>query len=462
MASTWDVVVVGAGLTGCLAARSLTERGHRVLTVDAGPQLRGRPPRTRAAFDRQTKPLLKIDAARWAYRSDRRSHVWQRVRAVGGRTLLWGGWLDAPDGAYFTARAASGHPWPIELTALAPSLAAASHMLGATQRPLDPRLAALAANGWSVAAKIETFTAGLQRPATALQLARGLRVRSAAAALQVTIDVHRQTRGVLLRTEDGIVDVRAKAVVLAASPVESARILHQSPRVPGVGLGSALHDHLVAGAIAIGRGRVHATSDEPGRRAAGGRILPTATDTERMTVEIRGPRPLTDLDNDDLDALGFTRRGAAQHHFFAVFALAETDPAAHRSVSFDSGHRDALGRPLPSFQAGKLTAAELALGRTMRQRVMQLSRLLAGTDGLAFLVQDARDPLAAGHECGTCPMGSADRATVATDGAVHGVDGLYVADASALPGATDRHPSLTIAAWSLHVVDAADRWLRDA
>ena len=36
----WDVIVVGAGPAGTIAAERLMALGHRVLLLDAGPRLR--------------------------------------------------------------------------------------------------------------------------------------------------------------------------------------------------------------------------------------------------------------------------------------------------------------------------------------------------------------------------------------------------------------------------------------
>jgi choline dehydrogenase-like flavoprotein len=53
------------------------------------------------------------------------------------------------------------------------------------------------------------------------------------------------------------------------------------------------------------------------------------------------------------------------------------------------------------------------------------------------------------HIFGSCPMGaSADRAPVDENGAVRGVDGLYVADASLFPSPSAVNPQATIMALS--------------
>jgi len=62
------------------------------------------------------------------------------------------------------------------------------------------------------------------------------------------------------------------------------------------------------------------------------------------------------------------------------------------------------------------------------------------------------------HACGTCRMGNDVRDSVTDScGRLHGVDNLYVADASLFPTSSGVNPSLTIAASALRVADNIDR-----
>jgi len=58
------------------------------------------------------------------------------------------------------------------------------------------------------------------------------------------------------------------------------------------------------------------------------------------------------------------------------------------------------------------------------------------------------------HEAGTCRMGRSPRDSV-TDpfGAVHGIGGLFIADASVMPTALDRYPTFTLLALTLRTAD---------
>ncbi|MCB9740452.1 MAG: GMC family oxidoreductase [Deltaproteobacteria bacterium] len=369
--------------------------------------------------------------------------------------MLWGGWMTAPSQGYFQHRQARQAPWPFDPALLFAQLPAAERALGVREAALRPAFAALRAAGWPVQGKREATAPRLRRPLTAADLTRAVRTIHGAIALRVAVDVAGRVRGVEYVRGGRIQLFKARRVVLAASPVESARILHQSPRCPADGLGASLHDHLVAGAIAITPRRLQSPPRRKGEPSSRGAvILPCADDAVRATVELRGPAGLDEFDDEDLQALGFDRVQARRRSYFLVFAMAETDPRAGRSVSFDGDERDAWGRPLPVFHIGKPTAVEHATARALRRRVLGAARDLVGPDGIVHLIEDGSSPTGAGHESGTLAIGAPGTAVLSTCGEVHGVSGLYVADAAGLPGATDGHPSLTIACWSLHVAEA--------
>ncbi|MGD0893180.1 MAG: GMC family oxidoreductase [Terracidiphilus sp.] len=95
----------------------------------------------------------------------------------------------------------------------------------------------------------------------------------------------------------------------------------------------------------------------------------------------------------------------------------------------------------------------------LRERGILLRKLLTTRlkeRRLIFLTQDIE--LNFGHPCGTCVM-SNDPSTgvVDRDCRAHGIDNLYIADASFMPTSGAINPSLTIAANALRVSAAIDR-----
>lgn len=454
-----DVIVVGVGLSGALAANALVRAGLDVLALDAGPRLRGRLPKDTPGFERKVARVTSVDAARWGYRTLGARYPWLRVRAVGGRSLLWGGWMDRPDQAYFDARRRARHPWPLALDELEPWVAPAERALGVRAAVLPAALARRKSAGLSIAPKREAVLPGSRRACTALDLSSDLRVVDDASVLRVLVDAGGTVRGVEAVVGGELGRIAAPAVVLAASPIETARILHQSPRMPAAGLGAALHDHLVAGAIAIAP-RAEIPERREGEADPGaGLLLPGEKDRVRMTVEVRGPKPLESLDDEDLSTLGFTRSEARRRALFAVFAMAETDPGAARRVWFDDLRPDGCGRPMPVLEIGRLTEQERETARALMARVKEVARAVGGRNGVVHPIRDPRQLGDVGHETGTCPMGREGRSIVDVRGAVHGTKGLFIADASPFPGALDRHPSLTLAAYALRTADQVAREL---
>jgi choline dehydrogenase-like flavoprotein len=69
-----------------------------------------------------------------------------------------------------------------------------------------------------------------------------------------------------------------------------------------------------------------------------------------------------------------------------------------------------------------------------------------------------RLPLFSAHQMGTCRMGS-DRASAVCDGsgAVFGMHGAYVADASLFPASSGVNPMITVMALALHVAKGLTR-----
>ncbi|MBI3367018.1 MAG: GMC family oxidoreductase [Burkholderiales bacterium] len=108
--------------------------------------------------------------------------------------------------------------------------------------------------------------------------------------------------------------------------------------------------------------------------------------------------------------------------------------------------------------AGDPTRAELhytmkpeALARVERMRA-RLKAVLAGRR-FKLLPQAANNQRIA-HVCGTCRFGDDPRRSVLDrDNRVHGVDGLFVVDASFFPSSGGTNPTLTIVANALRVAE---------
>lgn len=431
----FDTLVIGGGLCGALVADHLSRAGRRVLTFEAGPVPRRPLPGDYPCFLRATKRLTAVDASRWRYRAPR-GYAWHRVRALGGRTLLWGGWMMRPRADYFRWRRALGAAWPRELEQLAPWVALAErrlHVMSGARGQVHRRLATL---GLDALVKREAVLRRGSRMLTAADLA-WRRVRQATA-----LSFESSARGVAVRLADGTV-LEARKLVLAASPVETARIIEASrgsrarARLPYA-------DHLLAGALCI-VARQPARPHPVGRPDFSAVIAPRPDADVRFTLEIRGPTPLEHLDPDDVAELGFTARTAATKSFYVVFAMGETDPLRPRTVELDARARDALGRAIPRFVRCQHTDWENRLAKQMNTECMRIAELLGDGGADVYCIYDANDFASGGHETGTCLD------LVDSDGRLREFPNVFVADGAGVPGATDGHPSLTLAANALRV-----------
>jgi choline dehydrogenase-like flavoprotein len=100
-----------------------------------------------------------------------------------------------------------------------------------------------------------------------------------------------------------------------------------------------------------------------------------------------------------------------------------------------------------------------AMAADMEETVAAVADALAPPGSRIIQLREALRPGGIAHEAGTARMGR-NRSEGVTDpwGAVYGVQGLYIADASVMPTALDRHPTLTVVALALRT---ADRVVKD-
>ena len=383
--------------------------------------------------------LTQIDAQRWSFTGPK-GYDWHRVRALGGRTLLWGGWMMRPTADYFRAREELHAAWPAEFEKLSRWIKLAERRLQVkkgTRGVLHRKLSAL---GLNTQVKHEAVKPGSRRMLTALDL-RPRHVREGA-----VLSFETSSKGVLVHLEGGR-SIEGRQLILAASPIETARIVAASC---GNGKRTRISyaDHLIAGVIGITERQPAA--GHPLNGADPSAVVAPAPDAKyRFTTEVRGPTPLEQLDPDDVKALGFTQEEAKKHSFYVVFAMGETDPNLPRQCVLDPASKDSLGRPQPRFVKRRHTDWERSLGEEMNGTCVRIGEALVGKQGKWFQIYDALDYGSGGHETGTCME------KLLPDGSLRGSPGVFLADGSGVPAATDRHPSLTLAANALRVADAA-------
>ena len=494
MPADWDVVVVGAGTSGCPLAARLADTGRRVLLLEAGahhahpadfpPELRD-PARMAAS---QPGHPANWDLA--ATLAEGRTVPVPRGRVVGGSSALNAGYFVRGTPADFDGWAAAGNDlWSYERvlaafrrleadadfgdqpqhgadgpvpvgrvrsdSPVADAFAAAAAELGF---PAEPDKNAGAAPGFG---PLPLTTAGGVRVNTAmayLSPRRRLPQLSVRGGAQVRRVVVERGRAVGVETADGV--VRAPEVVLSAGAVGSAQLLLLSgigpavalrsagievvADVPGVGAGFSDHPNVYVGfrparpvALPDGQlplhGVLHATSAD-GQLPGDLEILPWLAPFSRITGSSPGGRP------DEL-VVGI---GLMREESRGQLTLAGADPLRpprldHRYLAEDADRR--------RLRDGVRLAAALLRSDALAPLVAERTGLPDG------VLDDDRDLdrwirahlTTAVHLAGTARMGpdSDPGAVVDQELRVRGVSGLRVVDTSVMPVVTSRGPAAT-------------------
>jgi len=426
-----------------LAAERLRALGAQPLLIDAGPR-----PRAETSIE-------EVDRRMWPFVVPGETYDWYRVRAVGGRAHLWGGWCYR-----FPHHVLRRGGWPFPPSALDQSYQTAEELLHLRTGRLSTRFGELATElGLSIVPKT-----GARMPnddvwtPTHLASARGARTHNVALSFE-----HSSGRADVLRCldlrQERVVRVRARSFVLAASPIESARILMCSELGQhGQRIGRGLVDHMVASYVLLEPKPPPREPDSLARSALVESFVNNDEASQRsypggFSIELSGPVPLAAL-NMELMVPGSELGGwsATQIH-----AMGECFAHPQRYLDLDASETDISGRPLPRIHMA-WSDAERVMAEDMKQACTNLADALA-VPGSKFL--KFADPLTAGsgHEAGTCAMGVEAPAPCTPEGQVRALQNVWVADAATMPTSGDRHPTLTILAQAMRAADACHRAL---
>ena len=319
-----------------------------------------------------------------------------------------------------------------------------------------------------------------------------VRLETAAQVMQILFDGKRAT-GVVYRKGDATMTLRAaKAVVLAAGAIDSPRLLQVSgigdpdhlgeigveTRLENRNVGMGLQDHLFLG--------YQFRTDRPTLNAQLATSMALGWNVLRYLLTRRGP-----VSNSVNQFGGFVRSDAAQAEpdlqlYFNPASYSESRRAGAHGMRCDPFPGFTLGfsptRPTsrgwvraassqlddaPSIRLNALDTEkdrhDVVAGGRFIERTMR-SKAISGTIAGALsptplgmsddaILQDFRErSVSTYHPCCTCAMGTdPDISVVGPDLAVHGIERLYVADASVFPSI----PSGNINAPTLMVARAA-------
>jgi choline dehydrogenase-like flavoprotein len=469
--ATCDVVVIGSGAGGAMAARTLARAGLDVVVVEEGRRFTVDEFRTRHPAERFGM-LYRDGGATVAI--GRPPVVLPIGRGVGGTTLVNSGTCYRPPGAVLRRWRDDAGLALADPDRLTPFVDDVWATLQVAPVPLDimgangrTMLAGADALGWAAGPLHRNAPGcggccqcaigcprnakfGVHLNALPDACAAGTRIVS---DLRVSRILHERGRatGVLARRPDGTgVELRAERVVVAAGATETPPLLRRSGlgRHRHVGRNLALHPALAAAGrfdepVVSWQGVLQSAAVEQFHHDEGILIEATATPPGMgsMALPGYGRRLVEEIDGADrLVNLG---------------AMIGDEPSgrvlgSHRRASvltYDVTRRDAgklmralghMGRVL--FAAG---AREVLTGVPWSPTVAsveELDDLIATTDIRAM-------HLAAFHPTGSVRAGAdPERYPVDPEGRLRGIEGVWVADASILPSCPEVNPQVTIMA----------------
>ena len=475
-----DVVIVGTGAGGAVAAYELAEAGLSVILVEEG--------KTYAREDFADRPLLdRLDSA---YRDNGLTFTTGNVtislpmgKAVGGTTVVNSGTcFRAPDWILYRwtrelgvrdSDPATMEPYFAQVEEILNVTPVPNEVLGNNGGVLRDGAQALGWKGGPIPRNIRgchgsgQCAFGCPRDAKqSMQLSylpmavrRGARIYAGCRVEKIRHDGVRAT-GVEVRILDsrgvaqGTMEIRARAVVVAAGAVFTPLLLAQS----GLGgisrqLGRNLRIHPGAGALALFDRDLHAWKGTMQSYAVDEKL-----ESDGIILEATMPPPGISYSAGALPFAGEQLvRHVAQYPRMAAIGMMVSDHGSGRVF------RRPDGRPLMYYNMGAsethrmaqavLMAGELyfAAGATEFYPVVHGFPVVRSVEELRRLDPTrvkARDlKLSAYHPMGTARMGEDPRqAVVDSYGKSFACEGLYVCDASLLPSSTAVNPQLTIMA----------------
>lgn len=510
-----DVVIIGSGAGGGMAAYTLARLGVKCLLLDAGPAVDYASDRSLAAvhdlpyrgfgkpgrFPHVTQ-ATEFDAPIWAdeqlnpYTYDPDSpYYWVRMRLVGGKTLRWGRASWRLSDYEFGAKDHDGfgENWPIRLRDLAPYYDRVEPLFqvmgrneGLPQLPDGKLLADESPDSPSVArfvascAKLGIRTTKPRRASGTLASSVNLLLPPALATGNLTIVPNAVVSRLSVDSNTAKVNgvhfvdrrsrrdfhVKARVAVLAASCLESTRILlnsasRQHPN--GLGNSSGVLGHYLFDQFYVKNVVTCLVPEARGGRnrslmGGGGYVVRFRNLGTREKNFLRGytydfasgtsphPRQLPLYGEPLLKEIEETR-GAA----FSMTAMGEVLPRYENHVRINPNVKDAWGIPVLHITQ-KYGDNEIK----MAEDAMNMAEAMCRGAGFEVLTKHSRmvPPGESIHELGTCRMGSDPRQSVLNSyNQSHDVPNLFVVDGSSFVSGGAQNPTLTILALSLRAAE---------
>jgi choline dehydrogenase-like flavoprotein len=507
-AQTYDVLIIGSGASGGMAAYTLTQKGVKCLMLDAGPAVdfnrnRVLKPVYELPYRGFGKPgrlahvvqANEFNANQWVdetevpYTHDPKDpYNWVRVRMIGGKSNFWARMSFRLSDYEFKAKDHDGYGdnWPISYSDLAPYYDRVEPIFRVSGRkeglaqlpdgvfvedkspdPIASKRLAEAGKAWGM-----TVTK-IRRALGDGQLASSynLLLPTAMETGNLTIVPNSVVRELTVDRNTGLVNgahfvdrksgrelhAKARVVVLGASCLESTRILLNSKIANSSGvLGRYLHDqfYISNSVVAI---VPEARNGRGGRGMVGGSgYIPRYTNLKNGKEKnyLRGVA--FDFHTGSTpDARYFPSWGeqlekdlaSARNAGFGATAMGEVLPRYENLVRIDKTKTDAWGIPVLHFQC-RYTDNEFNMAKDAVETLSEVCRK-AG-----FEVLNRSDkmfpPGYSIHELGTCRMGDNPKTSVLNKwNQSHDIKNLFVVDGSSFVTGGTQNPTLTILSLSM-------------
>ncbi|MEO7144841.1 MAG: GMC family oxidoreductase [Bryobacteraceae bacterium] len=507
MKSDYDVLIIGSGASGGMAAYILTQQGVRCLMLDAGPAIDFERDRAlKAVYDLPYRGFgqpgrfphvtqaSEFDANTWAdekqnpytYPEDD-PYYWVRVRLIGGKTLKWGRASWRLSDFEFKAKDHDGYGdnWPISYAdvkpfydRVEPIFRVAGRREGLPQLPDGVFLEDDSPDSLSVqrfiasAQKLGVPTTKSRRATGALASSVNLLLPDALATGKLTIVPNAVVREITVDPKTGLVNgvnfvdrvskrdyrLPARVLIVGASCLESTRLLLNSTSRPypsGLGNSSGVLGRYLFDQIYVKNCIQCVVPEARGGKATrhligGGGYVPRFRNLKAGEKNfLRGY------------AFDFGSGGTPNPKYFPLYGdalfkeLADTQNSGFNMTT--------MGEVLPRFEnhvrinpdvkdewgipalhiSQKYSENEYAMAKDATETAEEICRG-AGFEVLAKHAQMV-PPGESIHELGTCRMGSDPKTSVLNQfNQSHDVKNLFVMDGSAFVSGGSQNPTLTI------------------
>jgi len=504
-ATQYDVLIIGSGASGGMAAHTLTKKGVNCVMLDAGPQVDFQRDRVlKAVYDLPYRGFGKpgklahvfqaneFNANQWVdeqqvpYTHDpKEPYNWVRVRMIGGKSNFWARMSFRLSDYEFKGKDWDGYGenWPISLADLAPYYSQVEPIFRVTGR--KEGLAQLPDGEFiedkspdsEAAAKLKVHGKPMGMTITKIRRATGngqlassfnLLLPDAMATGKLTLVPNAVVREITVDKNTGKVNganfhdkhsgrelhVAAKAVVLGASCLESTRILLNSGIANSSGvLGHYLHDQFYMSNAVVA---IIPEAKNGARGFGGSGYIPryrNLTNGEKRNY-IRGfcfdfstgntpdPKYFGGW-GEDLQKELDSARGAG----FSCTMMGEVLPRFENRVSINKDVKDHWGIPVLDFKC-KYTDNEFNMAKDAVESLSEVCHN-AGWE-ILNKTPNMYPPGYSIHELGTCRMGDNPKTSVLNKwNQSHDIKNLFVVDGSSFVTGGSQNPTMTILSLSM-------------